>query len=171
MKIIEAMKKVKVNKEKIAELQQKIGLYCANLSHESPLYGDKTGKKLEEWLQACNDLAQDNVRLLVAIQNTNLTTQVTIELGGKTVTKTIAEWIWRRREYAALDATTWRQLSDRGLQGGFIPSSQNEKVQVTVVRHFDPEQRDKKLAVFDAEKPLIDSALEVINATTDLIEA
>ena len=39
---------------------------------------------------------QEIARLRVAITRTNLATSVTIELGGKPVTKTLAEWIQRR---------------------------------------------------------------------------
>ena len=45
MKIIEAMKKVKMNEVKIADLQTRIGNHCANLSHETPVYGtEKIGR-------------------------------------------------------------------------------------------------------------------------------
>lgn len=169
MKIIEAMKRIKANKEKIADLQKAVGVYCAGLSFETPTY-QNTAEKITEWLQACNDLAQDNAKLLVAIQRTNLATAVPITLGEKTVTKSIAEWVWRRREYAETDLRTWQMLSDRGLKEGHIKNSQQETVEVKIVRYFDPVQRDKMVAMFKAEPHEIDSALEVINAVTDLIE-
>src|SRR5258706_14930760 len=102
MKIIEAMKKVKANKEKITDLQAKISTSCATLSFEHPLYPD-TKAKIAEWAQSCNVLSQENIRLLVSIARTNLATYTTIELGDKRVTKSLAEWVWRRREYAAID--------------------------------------------------------------------
>ena len=45
MKIIEAMKKVKQNDQKISDLQKKISETCANLSHETPVYGTETQKR------------------------------------------------------------------------------------------------------------------------------
>ena len=93
MKIIEAMKRVKLNKEKIADLQNKIEIYCANLSFETPMYGAEQQHTINGWLQACSDLTKDNVKLLTAIQRTNLATSVTITLGEMNVTKNIAEWI------------------------------------------------------------------------------
>src|ERR1700761_1685509 len=98
MKIIEAMKRIKQNKEKMADLQQKIGSVSANLSIETPVYGDKTAEQITEWIHSATDISQENVRLLVAIGRTNLATPVTITLGDKPVTKSIAEWVWRRRE-------------------------------------------------------------------------
>lgn len=170
MKIIEAMKRVKANEEKIADLQKKIGSVSANLSYETPLYGENTKDKIAEWLQSCTDLTQDNIKLLVAIQRTNLATMVTISLGDKSVTKNIAEWIWRRRKYAVLDQMTWTTLSDRGLKEGNMVQSTGEAMQIRIIRHYDADQRDKMIAMFKSEPHEIDAALEVTNAVTDLIE-
>lgn len=171
MKIIEAMKRIKEHKVKVADLQDKIAKNCANLSHETPVYGPDTRDKITAWLQSCTDLSQENVRLLCAIQKTNMNTPVTVELGGIRVTKTIAEWVWRRREYAALDMLTWGKLTDRGLREGHLPSSvQGQQVEVKIQRHYDPELRDKSVALYRDEPGRIDAALEIINAVTDLME-
>lgn len=169
MKIIEAMKRVKANKEKITDLQTKIAGVSANLSFETPIY-ENTKDKIKEWAQACHDLSKENVRLLVAIQRTNLQTIVTITLGENSITRPIAEWIWRRREYAALDLSTWAKMTDRNLKEGTGQSSVGTEIKVTLVRHYDPELRDKKVAEFKSEPHEIDAALEVINAVTDLVE-
>ena len=171
MKIIEAMKRVKANKEKIADLQAKLAQYCANLSFETLMYGAEQPAKIREWLQSCTDVSQENIRLLAAIQRTNIATQVSITLGDKTVTKSVAEWVWRRREYAGLDLKTWQMLTDRNLKEGQGQNSQGTPVEVKIVRHFDPVQRDKMVAMFKSEPHEIDSALEVINAVTDLVDA
>jgi len=170
MKIIEAMKKVKQNKEKIKDLQDKIGLVSANLSHETPVYGTETGAKIKEWLQSCQDLSKENVRLLCSIARTNLATSVKIELGGKSVDKTIAEWVWRRREYAKLDLLTFSKLTDRGLKEGTGQTSTGVPFEVKLIRHYSPTERDEAVAMYQAEPHEIDAALEVVNAVTDLIE-
>lgn len=171
MKIIEAMKRIKANKEKIADLQQKIRTHAANLSFETPVYGGEAREKIKEWVQSACDTAKENVRLLTAIARTNLRTEVTIELGEARVTKTITEWVWRRREYAATDLAIFQCLNDRGLKEGHLPQSTGTPMEVKIVRHYDPEHRDKWLAIFSREPHDIDAALEVVNATTDLIEA
>lgn len=171
MKIIEAMKQVKANKEKIVDLQGKITGVSANLSFETPLYGADTAATINGWLQSCLDLSQRNIHLLTAITRTNLATRVSVEIGERTVTKTIAEWIWRRREYAAIDMGTYSKLTDRGLREGNLPTSTGMAQQVTIVRHYDPKERDRIVAIFQAEPHAIDAALEVVNAVTDLIEA
>lgn len=171
MKIIEAMKRVKLNNEKVADLRAKIGQNSAHLSYETPLYGDRQRQQVSEWVQACLDISQENVRLLVSIQRTNLATSVTVELGGKQVTKTIAEWVWRRRAYAEQDRATIAMLTDRSLKEGVVPSTTGGEPQtVKIIRNYDPASRDEALLMFRAEPHLIDSALEIINATTDLVE-
>lgn len=169
MKIIEAMKQVKKNKEKIGDLQAKIAKHCCNYQHETTEYGSDTRAKVEGWLQSCEDLTRENVQLLERIQFTNISTVVSIELGGQTVSHSIAYWVWRVREYRAIDETTWRQLTDRNLQEGVSRSSTDVPFELKLVRHYDPEVRDKRLEVYRGEKFEIDSALEVVNATTDLL--
>lgn len=170
MKLIEAMKRVKNNKEKIGDLQLKIGTFCVNMSFETPTYGAETAAKVAEWQQSCTDLTQENIRLLTSIQRTNLATPVTITLGEKSVTKSIAEWVWRRREYAAIDHKTWMFLTDRNLKEGTAQNSQGTSMEVKIVRHFDPVKRDAMVAMFKSEPHEIDAALEVVNAVTDLVE-
>ncbi len=169
MKIIEAMKKVKANKEKIADLQKKIADNSAHLSIETPAY-ENVHDKIKEWAQSCDDLSRENVRLLTAIGRTNLETKTSITLGGKEVTKTLAEWIWRRREYAALDRKTWEQMGDRGLREQRGTSSTGTDIEIKIIRNFDPERRDTMVDQYRSEPHEIDGALEVVNAVTDLVE-
>lgn len=171
MKIIEAMKRVKLNDEKIVDLHQKIALVSANLTIETPVYGDQTAKHIGEWLQACEDIGRENIRLLVSIQRTNLVTNVTIEVGGKSVTKSIAEWVWRRRKYAENDRLAWSKLTDRNLKEGVGQSSTGVPLEIKIQRHYDPIKRDEKLSEYRSEPHQIDAALEIVNATTDLVEA
>lgn len=169
MKIIEAMKQVKANKEKIADLSTRIGQNSANLSIETPLYPDAQ-VKIIEWTQTCLDISRDNVQLLVRIAKTNMATPVAIQLGDKLVTKSIAEWVWRRREYAALDMSVWSKQTDRGLKEQNVQSSPGMISEIKLVRHYDPATRDANMDILRREPHMIDAALEVVNATTDLLE-
>jgi len=170
MKIIEAMKRVKANKEKIVDLQKKIASVSANLSFETPLYGDKTKDHINEWLQSCVDTSYESIRLLVAISRTNLQTHVTIMLDDKAVIKSVAEWVWRRREYSNIDLVTFSMLTDRNLKEGNLPTTTGVATEVKIVRYYDPLVRDKMMAIYRSEPHEIDAALEVSNAVTDLIE-
>lgn len=165
------MKQVKDLTNKASDLVEKIKLHCADLDIETPVYPDQR-KQVSEWLQAHADILTNISKLRVAIQRTNLATSVTIELGDKQVTKTIAEWIVRRRDLAPLSLAAWSALTSRNLREGAVPSSNPGAVarEVKIRRYFDPVERDNKVALFKSEPSLIDATLEVINATTDLIE-
>lgn len=173
VKIIEAMKKVKANEEAIRDLQAKIALNSARLNIETSPYGDKDAAtaQVQEWAQGCHSRSLENVRLLTAIGRTNLQTMVTITLGGRSVTKSVAEWIWRRRKYAAVDLITWKSMGDRNLKEGKVSmATGSPPTDVTIVRHYNPVERDAKVSEYQTEAHEIDAALEVINAVTDLVE-
>ena len=106
----------------------------------------------------------------MAIQLTNLKTDVTIELGGKSVTKSIAAWIHRRRDLANNAFGMYQGLTDRGLKEGFSQTSTGVQMEVKIRRYYDPAHRDKMMELYRSEPTIIDSTLEVVNAVTDLIE-
>lgn len=168
MKIIEAMKRIKILTEKVTDLRAKIAQHCANMDIEKPVYLDPA-KQIAEWQQSIHDTLKEILSLRVSIQITNLVTPVTIELGGEQVTKPIAAWIHRRRDLSQLEMNMWQALTDRNLKDGEIRSSTGgENRTVHVVRHFDPRQRDANVELFRSEPALIDATLEIINATTEL---
>jgi hypothetical protein len=169
VKLIEAMKRVKFNKHKIEDNWKKIKDNCAHLSHETPPYGAEVRNRVAELIQSSEDLANENVNLLTKIQQTNLATLVTINIGGVDITKSIAAWIWRRREYAGICQRTWAFLTDRGLKEGEIKVSVGDPMKVSIVRNFDPHNRDEKIALYNEEPHLIDVNLEIVNAVTDLV--
>ena len=174
MKIIEAMKQIKALTVKAEDLRTKIGQYCADLDFETPTYGttenNEQRAQISSWLQAHSDVLKEILRLRVAIQRTNLATSVTITLGDKNVTKTISEWIHRRRDLSAFELTAWSMLTDRKLKEGVTVTSAGGTREVRIRRYFTPAERDKNIDLYRTEPMTIDSTLEVINATTDLIE-
>jgi hypothetical protein len=169
MKIIEGLKQIKALQKKLEDLRGKIGKYCAYANFETPIYTDQK-KQVREWLQSHEDLMKEILSLRMKIQKTNLITDVTIELGGKKVTKSIAEWIHRRRDLAENDRLAWEALNDKGIKEGITTDSQGEKVEVKIIRCYDPVERDNKVELYRSEPMTIDSTLEIINATTDLVE-
>ena len=169
MKIIEGLKQIKDLQRKAEDLRTKISQHSAYLSLETPVYADQK-RQVAEWLQAHSDILKEICRLRVAIQKTNISTTVVIELDGKAVTKTIAEWIHRRRDLATFEMDAWRKLTDRGLKEGFSNSSTGVPLEIKIVRCYDPAERDKKVSALSSEPTIIDSKLEIVNAVTDLIE-
>lgn len=169
MKIIEALKEVKRLEEKIGDLSQKIHNHSADLDVETPVYPDQRGK-MNEWLQSVHDTLKEATRLRIAIQKTNLAVIVPIELGGIKVEKSISEWIVRRRLYANVECNVWMKIGDKGLKEGAFKNTAGNDLVVKIRRYYDPIERDKKIDVYRSEPGIIDRTLEVINATTDIIQ-
>jgi hypothetical protein len=171
MKLIEAMKKLKDLNIKAEDLRKKVALNCADLSLETPLYGADQKATVDGWIQAHSDILQEILKLRVAIQRTNLATPVTIAVGGKQVSKSIAEWIHRRRDLAKLDMDMWAKLGDRNLKEQNIQTAPGGPItEVRIRRYYDPALRDAKLELYRSEPSTIDATLEVTNAVTDLID-
>lgn len=171
VKIIEAMKQLKTLALRAEGLRAKVGQYCANLPIETPVYPD-TAAQLQSWEQSHHDTIKEISRLRLAIQRTNLATQVTIELGGIAITKCIAEWIHRRRDLAKMELALWGVMGDRGLKEQNVQTTPGGPVtEVRIRRYYEPAMRDKMRELYTTEPSVIDGRLEVTNAITDLIEA
>lgn len=170
MKLIEGMKLCKELQVKADDLRKKIAQHSAHLSVETPVYADQIGQ-IKQWLQSHEDTVREIAKLLFRITKTNVTTQVTIEVGGNKLTKSITEWIARRRTLAKFDEQAWSALTDRNLREGAVPSSAGgQPTIVSIKRCYDPVERDKKIEIYRNEPHLIDRTLEVINAVTDMVE-
>lgn len=169
MKLIQAMKQIKDLVVKAEDIRKLIAKHSADLSYETPAYAD-TKAQVDSWLQSHKDILKEILRLRVAVQRTNLETVVPIELDGKSVTHTIAEWIHRRRDLATLEASAFAQLTDRNLKEGVAQQSTGAAIEVKIRRYYDAATRDKAIASYKSEPHLIDATLEVANAVTDLIE-
>lgn len=171
MKIIEALKLVKELTIKASDLRTKISQHSAHLSIETPVYPNQA-EQVSQWLQAHEDITREIAQLSVRIARTNLLTTVAIKVGDNLLTKSITEWIVRRRTLAAFDLAAWGLLTDRGLKEGQVPSSTNggQPNMVKIVRCYDPVQRDKRITLYKEEPGLVDRNLEVVNAITDLLD-
>lgn len=169
MKIIEALKQTKDLQRKADDLKDLVKNHCAITSLESQKYPNQT-KQVSEWMQAHSDILKEVLRLRLAIQRTNLAVEVTIELGGKQVVKSIAGWIHRRRDLASMELSMWNMLTDRNIQEGMIKSPSGDTVEIKINRFYDPAERDKKKDLYSSEPSIIDGKLEIINAVTDLVE-
>lgn len=174
MKIIEAMKQIKDLQVKAEDLRKKVAQFCTDYDHETPTYGtaDQQRQEVAGWIQAHHDILKEILRLRVSIQRTNISTPVAIQLNGKATTKTIAEWIHRRRDLAGAEQEMWAVLGrkESGMREGILQTSTGGQQEVHIRRYYDPKQRDESLDIFRSEPMKIDSTLEVVNATTDLIE-
>ncbi len=170
MKLIQAMKKLKDLNVKAEDLRKKVALHSADLTIENPVYPDQR-RQLGEWIQGHHDVLKDILRLRVGIQRTNISTDVPIEIGGKTVTKSIAEWIHRRRDLAKMEMAMWQALTDRNLKEQNIQTAPGAATtEVRIRRYYDPSERDAKMELYRTEPSVIDATLETVNAVTEMIE-
>lgn len=169
MKIIEAMKSIKRLREKHQGLVSKIKANAAILDRDKPTYEDQDAT-VAGWIQAAQDVSKEIASLRMAITRTNDKTDVTIELSGKSVTKPIAYWILRRRELISCDIEVFSALTDRGLTPVAYTDADGIGKVSNVRRFFSPTRRDEMLSALSEERHFIDSALEIVNATTDIIE-
>lgn len=172
MKIIEALKKIKDLQRKADDIKTKISMYCSDLDCETPTYPDQR-RQITEWLQAHGDIIKEISRLRFCIQKTNVMTPVTIELGNVHVTKTIAEWIHRRKDLAVSEMACWTRLDAKSKESEYRRQLTPNTPELVIKRrlYFDPAERDKKVELFRSEPSKIDATLEITNALTDLIES
>lgn len=177
MVLIEALKEQKYTLRKMEDLRKKISAHCADLDCMQPTYGsaDEQKKKITEWLQAHNDLALNLTNLKKAILKTNLETIVEIQVGELKIKRSISEWIIRRREIIdfqllAYNSLTDRNLSQQGLRTMGNIEEANKMKNARVRFYFDASDRDDKIELLKKEKENIDKTLEIVNATTLLIE-
>jgi hypothetical protein len=174
MKIVEALKKIPDLQRKAEDIRRNLAKFCADLDNEKPEYEtpEKQKAQITTWLQSHSDILKEIEILRTRIQKTNLETDVDIEVSeGKTVTKSIARWIHRRKDLSKLEAESWQCLTSRNLQAKGYQKPGDETVLIANVRkYYDQQLRDRKLADLLSEKSLIDGKLEVVNAVTDLLE-
>jgi len=171
MKIIEALKQLKDLERKADDLQKKVMDHTAIMDFEDPVYKDQH-KKVRSWIDAFHGIQEEILRLHCAIQVTNLQTPVEIKISdAKAKTRTIAEWVIRRRKTAKREFNFWAHVNDRGLvTKPIVKKGQTEPEIAKVIRFYDPEERDTMVERLRAEDAAIDAALEIVNAKTDLIE-
>jgi len=155
---------------KASDLREKISALAAHMeSEKSPLGYENPRNQIKLWLQQHKDIMTEIEKLTVAIQLTNCLTQVPILLNENTVTKSITGWIVRRQKLAEHEQHAWVGLNTR-LKPVITPKEKEGKSEViNVVYNFDVKERDVNVSLFRFEPTLIDSTLETVNATTELM--
>lgn len=168
MKIIEALKQIKDLTRKADDLRDKVRSHCADMDYEAPLYPDQKAQ-VSQWLQAHRDVVKNIGDLKFSIQKTNINTFVTINLDGADITKTITEWISRRKELALKEREVWSSLWDKNLKDLRLQQSAGQIIDAKVRRYYDPIERDRRMSSLASEPSIIDGKLEIVNAITDLL--
>lgn len=170
MKIIEAMKRLKVILKRMQDNAQQVAVYSSILSTEKAHFGseDDQKKKVKSLVQANTDLAMEYLKLKSAIERTNLEVRVTMPDGGN---YSISELLVIRRVLAQPMVNTYNAMStasaDQRAKSGF--GRTGEGAMPTAVRMYSEEERNAGIARWQELYSAIDARLEVVNATTDLM--
>lgn len=172
MKIIEAMRKIKTLDERLSGLVIKIREHSSDNGEGEPVYitvQDQVNK-IKEWVQCYKDTVKEIERLRVAIQRTNIAVEVPVTMSDDSIVKkTIAAWIHRRRDLSKKDAHAWEALRCPHKPRAVLETD-GKGACINPRRYYDMNGRDSMLAILQAEPNCIDAALEIANATTDIIE-
>lgn len=169
MKIIEALKELKLIEKKMESNIRNINQYASAVSTERPFFGDEESQKKEvsSLVQSNEDLVTRYLELKRKIEMTNLL--VTAEFEGKkyalsdllTLQRRLGEY--RMRTYNALNTN----YADTRIKVA-PPELDGKKAQV--IRLYDERKKNESLASIMDLQSNISARLEVINATTDITE-
>lgn len=170
MKIVEALKTMKLLEKRIKRVAEEITQYAAGVSHEPPPLGSakEQASHVASLLQSGKDLVHEYESLTQRLHRTNLDT--TVNYGG--VECTIAELLIERRKTGAAfllllaaqkpDAAVER--AERLARAQALPEGAH------IVLYYDDKRRLDGIRHLRDRVEGIDGFLEVVNATTDLVE-
>jgi hypothetical protein len=165
MKIVEGMKELKVILKRMDKNNKQITEYAALPDNERLHFGskDNQSKEIKKLIQANIDLSKNYLVLKQQIEKTNLVTVV--EIDGKPYT--ISEMLVLKRTLAKMLVQTYKSLNDSQARMR-ITQVRGEK-QPIVEKFYDETEKNAGERFWDDLYHTIDSRLEVINATTELL--
>ena len=168
MKIIEGMKRLRVIEKRMESQRNAVTEYASKLSTEMPRFQtkDDQAKEVASLIQSNNDLCAEYLRIKRSIEYTNL--KVTVELQGKAYS--ISDLLVIKRKLADRMVATYRALNDTVARDRLrnAPKFDGETPKVEIL--YDERTKLDNIRKWQDLADTIDSRLEVINATTDLIE-
>jgi len=171
MKIVEGMKRLKVIEKRMEDNSKRINEYASILSTDRPSFGseDEQRKEVRCLIQANEDLVKEYLKLKQLIELTNL--KVSMEIDGTKYT--LSELLIIKRKLSKMMMNTYNSLNDQAAQRrlglSFGRSSKDDKTPV-IEKLYDERERINGLRKWQDLYDNIESRLEVLNATTDLIE-
>lgn len=168
MKLIEAMKELKLVEKRMEKNIEQITQYSSGLSNEKEIFGSEQ-KQIDEvksLLQANVDLFNRYLYLKRSIERTNLETKVEFSIGTYSISELLA--IKRRLQHGVIN--TFKALNTQSAEARMRTIKIPDNVEVKVVRYYREEEKNLLLKSWMEFFENIDGRLEVVNATTDLIE-
>jgi hypothetical protein len=169
MKIIEALTQIDINKKRMQRNIEQIQKYASGVDTERPYFDteEKQREELKKLEQSTLDLWKENVRLGIAITITNAVTTAT--LAGKDYT--LFELLRLKRQDGETLKQIYTAMSDNTGQQKMRPAQQLSSGEpVHLVRYYNEQYKNERLqAVYNLIEQA-DPRLQVINATTELLE-
>lgn len=168
MKLIEAMKELKLVEKRMEKNREQITQYSSGLSNEKEIFGSEQ-KQIDEvksLLQANVDLFNRYLYLKRSIERTNLETKVEFSVGTYSISELLA--IKRRLQHSVIN--TFKALNTQSAEARMRTIKIPDNVEVKVVRYYREEEKNILLKSWMEFFENIDGRLEVVNATTDLID-
>lgn len=165
MKIIEAMKKIKTIDKKILKNNVLITKYASMLDNQKPYFTteEEQKKELLSLIQANRDLMKEALHLKKCIDKTNMITMIKIDKEEYS----LVDLLNIRRKYAKYMMDTYNSLNENNANSSLRI---NNVPTVKISRLYDENMKNKGINYWQELYDNIDSRLEVVNATTDLIE-
>lgn len=164
MKIVEAMKELKLIEKKMNKNNNSIQKYSSQPSNERPYFQDENSqrKEIKNLVQSNIDLLNNYLELKKSIENTNLQTEV--EFDGRKYT--ISELLVLKRKLSKTMVETFESMNDQNARHNMMRVTDNT---IKIERFYDERERNEGLRKWQDFYDNIDSRLEVVNATTDII--
>lgn len=169
MKIIEGLKQLKVIEKRMEKNRLQITQYASMVNTERPYFDteEKQKKEVQSFIQSNIDLLHEYLKLKSRIEKTNL--GVNVEMGG--VQYSISDLLIIKRKLAKMMASTYEALNTTAAQSRMrnLSVGSGDRAPV-VVRLYDEKAKNTELDKWQDLYSNVDSRLEVINATTDLLD-
>lgn len=167
MKLIEAMKELKLIEKRMEKNAEQITKYASGLSNEKEIFGSDSKQRAEvqALIQSNTDLFYNYIKLKKAIEKTNMETIVSFSIGDFSIT----ELLVIKRKMSSYITSTYNALNTKVADSKYY-TLKTEKADINIVRYYEEEEKNKNLNKWQNFFESIDGRLEVVNATTDLIE-
>lgn len=170
MKIIEALKELPLLDKRIEKKISQIAEYAAFVDngHEELPFKTEAAQKgeVDSLVQSCHDLVARSAQIRRQLAVTN--TSVEVEIGGEK--RTIAEWIYYREAGMGARSRAVQSLSDARAKNAIQRTQFDPEAGLKIVKFYDEKARNGEIERLTDIAGQIDARLEMINATTDLIE-
>ena len=171
MKIIEALKRIKMLKKRMESNIQDIQKYSSGVSTERGYFesDEETTRVLQQLEQSTWDLWHEKIKLEQAIAITNIMTKIMVN--GKEYT--LHELLQLKRQDGSTLTHMYGAMNEQAGQQRLRAAVQlatSDTAPVHVVRFYDEKAKNEKLRALQDLIHEADSRLEVVNATSQIVD-